>query len=202
MHIILLLCPNNDIAMPSSFINFSDRDLLVAEDNESAFKVLYERYWQPLYARALARLDSTLAQDVVQEIFISLWRNKERIVVEDSLSPYLFTALRYSIIKKVYREARKAVILPLSVAELDNSPVTGTDQLEYKEMQQALEGEIAILPQRMKEIYKLSRVNHLDIDEIAAQLNLSRQTVKNTLSTTLKRLRRKLSEFASVLLWF
>ena len=176
--------------------------MLVAEDNESAFKVLYERYWQPLYARALARLDSTLAQDVVQEIFISLWRNKDRIVIEDSLSPYLFTALRYSIIKKVYREAKKGLILPLNVAELDNTPVTNADQLEYKEMKQALEGEIAILPHRMQEIYKLSRINNLDIDEIAERLNLSRQTVKNTLTTTLKRLRRKLSEFASLLLWF
>src|SRR5215470_16711891 len=96
-----------------------DRSLLTANDEQSAFRIIYERYWESLYRKAVARLgDTENAQDAVQEVFISLWRNRHTIQVEDSLAPYLFTALKYCIIKKVCRHAGKGVQLPLSIEDL------------------------------------------------------------------------------------
>ena len=65
----------------------TDKELLLATDEEASFRQLYDRYWEALYDKALNRLGNDAdAQDVVQEIFISLWRNRSSIQVEDSLS--------------------------------------------------------------------------------------------------------------------
>ncbi|HEU4634491.1 MAG TPA: sigma-70 family RNA polymerase sigma factor [Flavisolibacter sp.] len=174
----------------------SDKALLVADDEHAAFRVLYERYWEPLYKKGFCRLgNSADAQDAVQEVFISLWRNRATIVFEQTLSPYLFTALKYSILKQVYRKTKKGLLVPLSAEELEHTSVDTEELLQYRELQAVIETEVASLPGRMREIYRLSRMENLQIAEIAGQLNLSEQTVKNTLSTALKRLREKLSHY-------
>ncbi|WP_143774256.1 RNA polymerase sigma factor [Niastella vici] len=181
----------------------TDKALLIADDDQEAFRLLYERYWDALYVKALHRTGNDAdAQDVVQEVFISLWRNKKNIQSKDSLSAYLFTALKYCIIKRVYRQAQKGIVVPLSVEDLEKTDLTAEELLHYKELQSAIAAEVAGLPERMREVYRLSRTENLSIKEIAQRLNLSEQTVKNTLSSTLKRLREKLARYACWLPFF
>lgn len=178
-----------------------DKELLSWTDGQAAFRVLYERYWQPLYQKALVRLGSDAdAQDAVQEVFISCWRNRQTIQTEASLAPYLFTALKYCIIKMVHRAAKKGIILPLSVTELEQTELSTEELLQHKELQTIIAKEVTRLPDQMRRIYQLSRTEALSISEIAEQLNLSEQTVKNTLTTALKKLRQRLS--GSALLFF
>lgn len=178
-----------------------DQALLTAADEHTAFSILYNRYWEQLYTKALQRLDNDAdAQDCVQEIFISCWRNRQTIEVADSLAPYLFTALKYSIIKKVYKKSKKGIVFPLSVEALAKTTLSTDEFLEYKELQHLLSQEVNKLPEKMQMIYKLSRNEQLSVAEIANQLQVSEQTVKNTLTTALKRLRDKLSRYSSFLL--
>jgi RNA polymerase sigma-70 factor (family 1) len=175
----------------------SDKALLLSADEQAAFRTLYDRYWEPLYQKALRRLGSDAdAQDVVQEVFISCWNNRTHIEIADSLSAYLFTALKYCIIKRVYRKAKKGILSPLSVGELQQTDLSTEELLRYRELRDLLAREVAALPDRMRLIYQLSRVEQLPIAEIAAQLGLSEQTVKNTLHRILKRLRLRLSRHA------
>ena len=181
----------------------TDKALLISMDEHAAFRVLYNRYWESLYKKAIYRLGNGAdAQDVVQEVFISLWRNRATIQLEGTLTPYLFSALKYSIIKQVYRKAKKGVQVPLSANELERTEVTIEELLQYKELQTLLAGEIAGLPERMQEIYRLSRVENLPINEIARRLNISEQTVKNTLTTALKRLREKITHYSAACIFF
>lgn len=175
-----------------------DKSLLTANDEQAAFRVLYDRYWESLYKKALSRLgDSENAQDAVQEVFISLWRNRHSIEVEETLAPYLFTALKYCIIKKICRHAGKVIQIPLMLEDLKCDENAAEENFRYKELQQLVGREVARLPERMQEIYRLSREQNFSSKEIAEQLVISEQTVKNTLSTTLKRLRIKLMHFFS-----
>ena len=178
----------------------SDSDLLSLPEG---FQILYNRHWKTLYKKAFSRLGNHEdAEDVVQEIFISLWRNKDSIEILNSVYPYLQAALKYAIIKKVYRKAKKGITLPLDVEELAEMELSSEDILEYKQLQQALADEIEKLPERMREIYLLSRMENLRISEIAAKLQISEQTVKNTLSTTLRRLKQRLLQFHCLLPFF
>lgn len=181
---------------------FTDRDLLTAADERAAFRILYERYWEPLYKKALARVGNDAdAQDMVQQAFISCWRNKDRIEIGDSLAPYLFAAIKYAIIKLVYRRVKKGALLPLNAEELELTGSTTEELIRYKELESAIANEVSELPVRMREIYRLSRAEHLQVAEIANHLNISEQTVKNTLHTALKRLREKLSKYNSLILF-
>ncbi len=177
-------------------VQHSDKTLLKGTDEQLAFRLLYDRYWEDLYKKAFRRLNSEEdAEDIVQEIFLSLWRNRHNIEVQDSLAPYLFTALKYGIIKLVQLKAKKGIMLPLSVADLENHFDKSDEILEYREMKSRIENEVAELPDRMKQIYQLSKVQHLKNGEIAKLLHISEQTVKNTLVATLKRLKSKVLHF-------
>jgi len=172
--------------------NMTDKALLAYTDEQEAFKVIYNKYWEQLYKKALQYLkNSADAEDGVQEIFISLWRNKNSIDASNELSAYLFTALKYYVIKQVYRKARKGIYLPLSVKELELTELTTDELMHLKEMQSVIATEVSGLPQRMQQIYQLSRVENLPVAQIAKQLNISEQTVKNTLTTALKRIKQK-----------
>lgn len=178
--------------------SMTDKDLLISPDEEAAFRVLYDRYWEMLYRKAYTRLgNSSDAEDIVQDLFVTLWRNRLAIKPEPDLGLYLFVALKYAIIKKVYREARKGVVLPLSVHELEIIGVTEDDLLHYRDLQLALSKVISTLPQRMQQIYRLNRIDQVQVSEIATRLNLSEQTVRNTLHTAVKRLREKLADFST-----
>ena len=180
--------------------DLSDKILLKTVDEHLGFRTLYSRYWEALYKKAFHRFgNSADAQDAVQEIFISLWRNKDTIEVDETLSPYLFTALKYYIIKQVYLKAKKGIQVSLSTEKLEHLELSAEELFQYKELQEAIAVEVDELPKRMKEVYRLNRVEHLQIAEIAAHLNISEQTVKNTLTTALKRLRESLSHYSFLL---
>lgn len=177
-------------------VNSSDKALLLSADEQRSFRILYDKYWQELYRKAIARLQNEDdAEDVVQEVFVSLWRNRHSISVEDSLAPYLFSALKYATLKLLYRKAKKGLILPKSLQNIEVESSTVENYIDCKELTQNIEHEVQNLPGRMREIYQLSRVEQLRNAEIAARLNISEQTVKNTLTVTLKRLKSRILNF-------
>ena len=75
------------------------------------------------------------AEDAVQEIFISLWRNKKTVDASNNLTAYFFTALKYHVIKQTYKKARKGFLLPLSVKELEETELTAEEAMHIKEIQ-------------------------------------------------------------------
>ncbi len=183
--------------------NYSDKELLTAEDFQSAFAILYNRYWQRLYSKAQIKLRNDAdSQDAVQEVFVSLWRNRQTIEIDGTLESYLFSALKYCIIKKIYRNARKGEYLPLSHTSAADYSAAENDPCNYKELESVILKELDSLPTKMRHIYDLSRVEHLRTAEIASQLNISEQTVKNTLTTALKRLRQRLGNYTNIFFIF
>jgi len=175
---------------------------LVLQGDTNAFGVLFDRYWEEMFAKAFRRLgDEALAKDVVQRIFIHCWEHRTEIDVTNSLAPYLMTALKYSIVRQVYQLARKRKTdLPLSAFDI---PDTEADyQEEWQQMdalQQAISHEVSLMPPRMQEIFRLNREQQLSIKAIALRLSISEQTVKNTLHFALKRLRTSLRDQAFLL---
>lgn len=173
----------------------SDAELLKSGDNRS-FKILFDRYWSPLYVKARSRLkNESDAKDVLQDVFTTLWGNRHHIFVEDTLAPYLFTAVKYAILKKIERDSKKGIIHPLDVATLASVKFSHEEELHYKELEKLIRNEVEKLPDRMKQIYLLSRDHYLKNKEIAQTLNLSEQTVKNMLSTAIGKLRTKFGNY-------
>ena len=162
------------------------------EGDDGAFKSLYDRYWEQLYLKACRRVDKEAAKDLVQEVMTTLWRRRNDIFTfeDGEIARYLFTAIKYRVITHYAYSAEE--IRNSAIFEIldDQAPAYS---LETRELTEFIESEIARLPARMQQVFRMSREEDLSITDIARQLNLSEQTVKNQLTEALKRLRASIS---------
>jgi len=169
---------------------FSDAELLqsIRGDDAAAFKMLYDRYWETLYLKACKRVDKDEAKDMVQEVMTTLWRRRQEIRIDEdsAISRYLHTAIKYRVISYYAHSAteiRNNNLFDVLSGHAAENP------LEVKELTQLLNQAIGQLPTRMQQIFRMSRQDDISITDIARQLNLSEQTVKNQLTEALKRIR-------------
>ncbi len=185
----------------------SEKQLLDRLNNNApgAFEQVYKTYVADLLGYAAQRLSSLEeARDVVQDIFLNLYERRRTLNVEGSLKAYLFSALKYKIIDHIRKNVHREYYANL----LFSFPQKGEDnvfsELVYNDLNAIVEKEIERLPSRIKETFLLSRKKHLSISEIAAYMNISEQTVKNQLTTAMKRLRPVLDKvlLLAILLFF
>jgi RNA polymerase sigma-70 factor (ECF subfamily) len=141
------------------------------------------------------------AEDLVQDLFVAIWRNPARWRdAGDALRPLLFVAARnraLDLLKHQRVRERHAPSLALVLEE--STPPAADALLTHHEVQRALEGAIAALPDRAREIYRLSRGHGLTSRQIAERLGISVKTVETQMGRSLKRLRIALAGYLSVL---
>ncbi|NLR79661.1 RNA polymerase sigma factor [Chitinophaga eiseniae] len=169
---------------------YTDEKLLelMSSDNEDAFSTIYRRYWQGLFvtaARALRGKDE--AADVVQEVFLSLWNRRKELKIEGSLAAYLQTSARYKAIHYIEKNiTRRDYLSKLVHSTASDICAAGELQIQFKEVQQTVVDAIEKMPPRMREIYNLSRHEHLTHRQIAQILNISEETVKKQIQYALR----------------
>ena len=162
-------------------------------NDRAAFGRIYSRYWSKLYLSAYQILrNREAAEDIIQEIFVSLWLKREYTLV-DNLNNYLFTAVRFQVFKAI-RDGKMRTDL-LHDTDLLVSAHNAENAFAEKEITQRLDESIEQLPQKCKEIFILSRKEHLSVKEIAERLNISPKTVENQITIALRRLRTDMGEF-------
>ncbi len=183
-------------------IVYHDDQLLIEQllqDGERAFDYIYDLYWKQLFQYAYNRLQSEdIAKDMVQDVFISLWNKRDGLKLNSSLSAYLFSILRFKLINFYHaNEVRK--LHALRVNQHDHPSENNIDQrVHINEVNSLLNSSIQNLPCKMKEIFKLSRIDGHSTLQISEQLNISEQTVKNQLSTALKRLKLNFADYLTI----
>ena len=159
--------------------------------NEDAFRQLFELHWQDLfnYACRITR-DPATAQDAVQSVFIHLWEKHTSLPPVAAVLPYLRTALKHKLLNAMRDENlyQKHVDTFQQVAENYHSQ-PAHEQLHLKETEQQLMQSINRLPERMKEVFYMNRIEDLSVAEIALKLGSSQQTIRNQLNTAVQRIR-------------
>jgi RNA polymerase sigma-70 factor (ECF subfamily) len=132
--------------------------------------------------------DRYVSEDIVQEIIVQLWM-KRSVIQINRLDAYLYSAVRYQVFK-VIRSYK--VIESLKTEEI--SGVNDADQmLMKKDVQKLLDEGISQLPVKCREVFTLSRKDHLSTKEIAVRLGIAPKTVENQLTIALRRLRSMMS---------
>lgn len=156
--------------------------------DEIALELIYKKYWKSLLASAYnILLDEQCCEDIVQEIFIKLWNNREKIEIKVSLKAYLSASVRY----EVYRQIRQGSVREDIFDQLQDRLQTPseTQSIEYKELLGQIDSVVNALPEKCRKVYKLSREDQLSHKEIASQLQISPKTVENHLNKALRHLR-------------
>lgn len=182
--------------MKKRLVNYTDRELLtsIQGGDKHSFKIIFDKYWNDLFTVALQKLRSPEdAKDIVQDVFLSCWNNIQHITIEDSLAGYLYTALRNKIFnhfEKNSNQLRKLMALPFLPAEHESDVFK---KYCSKELKDFINRQVALMPEKMRNIYLLSREANFSNKEIAALLHLSEQTVKNQLNNALARLKKSLT---------
>lgn len=179
---------------------FSDDRLiaLIRENDLAAFEHIYNKYWSKLYLSAYNILrDRQMSEDITQEVLVTLWMKRANLQVM-SLNAYLYTAVRYQVFN-VLRSGRVKADLFNRLEELF-SYNGGEEILSEKEINRLLDQGVAELPEKCRQIFLMSRKEHLSTKEIAERLGISPKTVENQLTIALNRLRKTLGDFVCMAL--
>jgi len=158
--------------------------------DQKFFERFYIAYFEKLCVYALNYIsDKEVIQDLVQDVFVSLWTNRKTIVITTSLKSYLYKIVYYKIVDE-YRNSKKKNDLLSSyyreavdfVAELDD---------DYKaERLKKLENCIEDLPEKCKNVFIAKKITNLKNDQIASQLNISIKTLEGHITKAFKLIRK------------
>ncbi|GGC48382.1 DNA-directed RNA polymerase sigma-70 factor [Parapedobacter defluvii] len=169
---------------------------LLRKGDGAAFAEIYQRYSPVLYRHAYNKLrDKEEVRDLIQELFINLWDRRQDIVLASSLSSYLYGAVRNRVINVFAHQKVEERYLASLVDFVEADQVTADQWVRERELRAQIERAVASLPRKMREVFELSRIEHLNHKEIAERLDISDQTVNKQVKNALRILRSKLGAF-------
>jgi RNA polymerase sigma-70 factor (ECF subfamily) len=162
---------------------------LIAGDAES-FRKIYECYQGKifLFALRLTKLKPE-AEEVVQEVFVRLWEKRENIKVEKNFNTYILTITKNMILDRLKKAAYDKTIQQNIYQNMQALQNTTVDLLIEKELTRLHQQAIDRLSPQRKIVFKLSREEELSYEEIAEKLGISKNTVRNQITDSLKSIR-------------
>lgn len=182
-----------------------EKELLrrIAEGDEVAFREVFNLYKDRFYAAALKMTRSSdLSEEIVQEVFVNLWLHRSGLAEVENPSSYLFSIVYHSIsshFKKIALEERMKEKISQKMTEGYRFT---EEMIEEKESRLLLQNVIQQLPSQQQLIYKLSKQDGLSWNEIAEQVHISPNTVKDHLLKAIKYIREHFKEALLVSVWF
>ncbi|UGU15470.1 RNA polymerase sigma-70 factor [Sinomicrobium kalidii] len=165
--------------------------------NSSGYKELFDLYYMPLSVYALKYCDSfTMAEDIVQDLFVKIWDEKLYMKFEAPIGPYLFRAVKNNTLLAVKKNSRYHFEeIEDQVNTLMEEEKTDRDTIEQEK--EKLYREIEALPEKSREVFKAIVLQNMKYKEVASQLGISVNTVKTHYSRALKQLRQSLD----IIIW-
>lgn len=182
--------------------NIDDQELflLIQQDDYKAYEELYNRYWKRLYVTAVKKTGCNEdAMDLVQELFIEFWEKRARTIITISFSAYLISSLYYKIFHYFRHKgiAQRHIRNFLEFSELNSETMFQLDSIsqqetvqEFEHLQRIIDQAIEDMPERMRQVFQMTRTGDHSVSEIAEALNISSQTVKNHTGNAMQRLRK------------
>lgn len=173
----------------------------IRNGDKKAFDVLFINYYPILCTYAKQYVDFEEGQEIVQDIMVWFWENREMQIIESSPKSYLFKAVKNRCLTLISRnEVKQRIVNSLheSVQHLYEDP----DFYVVEELTAKIEEALKNLPDTYREAFELNRFQNLTYNEIAQRLNISPKTVDYRIQQALKLLRRELKDYLPAVLLF
>jgi RNA polymerase sigma-70 factor (ECF subfamily) len=156
------------------------------------FEDLYQALFKKLYLSSYKLTnDKELSEDLVQETFLVLWQSKKDFDVIKNVDNYLFGVLKNKVYEAYRNKKFDTVFLDNKFDDFLQNELSENES-ESGELQTKIDNLIDLLPEKRKKIFIMSRFYEKSIEEIALELNISQQTVKNQIYASLQFLKRNL----------
>lgn len=180
--------------------SISSRDLEALRDGDPLmYDKVYLRWRKPIHMLLLKLTGSEAeAEDIAQDVFVSLWTTREKIDPSKDIRHYLYLMARQSAIK--YFRKQKAKGNYLQSREWDNAGMSSSDDIVIsKELELLKDIAISRMPEYRRNIFMLSHNENLSNGEIAERLHITKETVYSQLSIARKQIK-ELIQLAMILL--
>ncbi len=176
--------------------------LALQKDSREAFDIIYKHYADRVYSLCMAHTKNrNLSQDIVQDTFLKLWESRHRLDPDGNLQSLIFTIARHRIVDSFRKQVAQVQFEDYSMlSNLQTADPSPDRQLIYDDYVRRVEYCKQQLTRRESEIFEMSREKNLSVKDIAKILNLSPQTVKNHLTSSLKIFRSELLKEISIFL--
>lgn len=187
--------------------NPEDNDLELIEgmkaNRHQSYEALYNKYATQLYIFTANKLHSReVAEELVHDVFIKIWEKRAQINIQTNVAGYLFRMMRNEILQYLRGIKHKDVFIEEMIALEISDNIQTDENIFLKEMERKLLSIIDGLPEKCREIFIMSRENELTVKEIASQLNVADQTVKNQITKALTILRKELKHITYLFFTF
>ncbi|CAG5016222.1 hypothetical protein DYBT9275_05501 [Dyadobacter sp. CECT 9275] len=180
--------------------------LISTQSDAGAFAEVHRRFSTSLFALAYRKTgDETVAEDLVQDLFVALWTGRDTIHPEKALNSYLFSALKNRIIsyyrKQLHRDSVSlSVLQPETLVSYSANAVE--EYINFRQANESYQVQLQNLPEKTREVFELSR-SGLTNKEIGGLLGLAEKTIEFHISKSLKLLRMGMGYSSYLLLvWF
>lgn len=164
----------------------------IKKSDEKAFESLFHQYYGLLCAYATKMLnDKDAAEELVQDFFVKLWEKRESLSVEISVNNYLYRSVKNLCINYINHNKIKQNYA-WRVSENSKSQIDEEFEFPETDLFDKIEAGINALPEKRREIFRLSRRDGLKYQQIAEKLHISVKTVETQMSLAFKSLREQL----------
>ena len=173
---------------------------LLKRDNQSGLKILFEEYHNPLCKLAYRMVaDRDIAKDVVQEVFIKLWGNRQKLDITYSLSAYLKRSVINTALNYLEKDKRSSKV---GLEQIENRPqVNFSDQkVSFDELSAQIDQAINSLPVRTRSVFVLIRQEEMTYNEVSIALGISTKAVEKEMMKALKLMREMLKNYLTAAL--
>jgi len=184
----------------TKLLPYDEKRLLkqISKGDEKAFRALYDAYFNHLSAFIFKLCKSTeTTEEIIQDVFVKLWVRRHTLSHMDSPEAYILSMARNKTIDHLRRLVKDSHLMEL----LTEQPQAGSNDIEErlnaKELRDLIEEALSGLSEQKKKIFHLSREEGLSHDQIAEAMHLSKSTVKNHLSETLRHIRGHLQQHSN-----
>lgn len=161
--------------------------LSVAAGDQQAFHLLVDMHWRRVYGNTLTLVKSpAIAQEITQDIFLKIWTQRERLIGVQRFKQYIYVIGRNQVISAMRKRLADTTSLPEDIPEDRFVP---DQQLQCKETYRLIMDGVAQLTRQQQMVFTMSRMQGLSHEEIAQELQLSRNTVKGHIVLALNFLR-------------
>lgn len=194
---------NSIFAEPMIGDGNSEDFALVKNGDIKTYEYIFKKYYDRLcnYAHTLLKSKHE-SEEVVQQVFITIWNKREYIHIETSLQSYLYRAVHNSSLNKLKQEKIKTNHRSAIKYEMAANAEITSESVAKEELEKSLYAAVDRLPEQCRLTFQLSRFEGLKYQEIADEMNVSIKTVENQIGKALKFLRGELKEFLPLILLY
>lgn len=200
MHFIdVILCKIFIFVYSKILYNMKEEELIeqVKKGNNIAFAALYDYYWQRVYNfTKLYVTSSDSISEIVQDVFVKFWESRHLLDSNRKVEGFLFIITRNIIFNKARSRMREDMFKMTVLRSIENEePYNQEDRMVAEDLKEYIDRLIAVLPERQREIFLMSREENMTYREIALRCGIGEKAVERHIHLTLKFLKKNLLLF-------